>query len=134
MVVVGTDDNVDKELPENVLSIHRTQNQRELAKLYTAADVFANPTREEVLGMVNIEALACGTPVVTFRSGGSPECIDPSCGIVVETDDNDGMLNAIMHICEQHPFSEAACINHARNFEGQVKYEEYIKLYEELLK
>lgn len=134
VVAVGTDDNVDKVLPRNVISIHRTQNQQELAELYTAADVFANPTREEVLGMVNVEALACGTPVVTFKSGGSPECIDDTCGIVVETDDNDGMLDAIIQICESHPFDKAACIRRAQKFDGAKKYEEYLRLYERLLR
>ena len=83
IVLVGTDENVDKQLPNTVISIHRTQNQTELAKIYTAADVFVNPTREEVFGLVNIEALACGTPGVTFNTGGSPECYDATCGSVV---------------------------------------------------
>ena len=55
VVLVGTDDNVDKLLPENIISIHRTQNQTELAEIYTAADVFANPTREENYPTVNME-------------------------------------------------------------------------------
>lgn len=75
VVLVGTDDNVDKLLPENIISIHRTQNQTELAKIYSAADVFANPTREENYPTVNMESVACGTPVVTFNTGGSPEIL-----------------------------------------------------------
>ena len=72
IVLVGTDSSIDKQLPSGIVSIHRTQNQKELAEVYSAADVFFNPTREEVLGLVNLESLACGTPVVTFNTGGSP--------------------------------------------------------------
>lgn len=76
IVLVGTDDDLDKQLPNNIISIHRTQNQKELAEIYTAADVFAMPTREENYPTVNMEAIACGTPVVTFDTGGSPEMLD----------------------------------------------------------
>lgn len=76
IVVIGTDQDLGKKLPKNVMSIRCTQNQRELAKLYSDADVFVNLTKEEVLGMANVEALAYGTPVITFVKGGSPEWID----------------------------------------------------------
>ena len=55
-----------------------------MAQWYTAADVFVNPTYEEVLGLVNLEAQACGTPVVTYDSGGSPECVDNISGKIVK--------------------------------------------------
>lgn len=132
IVVVGSDDRVDKLLPNNVISIHRTQDQRELAKIYSGATVFANPTREEMLGMVNIEALACGTPVVTFRTGGSPECIDDKSGIVVEKDKIDEMKEAIVQVCEQHKFTREDCVKRAQKFEGIKKYGEYIELYENI--
>ena len=74
IVLVGTDDEIDKNLPHNIISIHRTQNQKELAEVYSAADVFVMPTREENYPTVNMEAIACGTPVVTFDTGGSPKC------------------------------------------------------------
>lgn len=129
IVVVGSDDKVDAALPDNVISIHRTQDQKQLAKIYSAADVFVNPTREEMFGMVNIEALACGTPVVTFRTGGSPECIDDKSGIVVEKNNIDGMKNTITQICEQQLFNRSDCVKRAQMFEGLKKYEEYIELY-----
>lgn len=130
MVLVGTDDAVDKLLPPQVISIHRTQNQAELAEIYTAADVFINPTREEVLGLTNIEANACGTPVVTFRTGGSPECIDRSSGIVIEQEDLQAMLDAIRHICEDKPFSAEACRERAKLFDKNDRLAEYVGLYE----
>lgn len=132
IVLVGTDAGVDAQLPENILSIHRTHNQQELAEIYTAADVFANPTREEVLGMVNVEASACGTPVVTFKTGGSPECIDETCGCVVECDDVAAMEREIVRICTQRPYSQAACRSRAKFFDMNSCFREYVSLYETL--
>lgn len=132
VVLVGTDDNVDKLLPENIISIHRTQNQTELAEIYTAADVFANPTREENYPTVNMESVACGTPVVTFNTGGSPEMLDETCGAAVAKDDNDAMYNEIIRICEAKPYSMEACIKKAKGFDKNEKFGEYIRLYEVL--
>lgn len=129
IVLVGTDDRVDATLPANIISIHRTQNQTELAEIYSAADVFANPTREEVLGLVNVESLACGTPVVTFKTGGSPECIDKTCGSVVPCEDIDAMEMEIRRICEDSPYSKEACIAHSKNFDMNARFQEYVDLY-----
>lgn len=130
IVLVGTDDKTDALLPDNIISIHRTQNQRELAEIYTAADVFVNPTREEVLGLVNIEALACGTPVVTFKTGGSPESIDETCGSAVECDDIDALEAAVGRICRTRPYSREACIKRAADFDMYSKFRSYTELYE----
>lgn len=129
IVLVGSNDQIDKLLPDSVISIHRTQNQNELVEIYSAANVFVNPTREETLGLVNIEALACGTPVVTFNSGGSPECIDKSCGIVVSRDDIDGMEQSIRYICNDTPFSIDACVKQAARFSKQDRFKEYVDLF-----
>lgn len=132
IILVGTDEKIDNQLPSNIISIHRTQNQRELAEIYTAADVFANPTREEVFGLVNVEALACGTPGVTFDAGGSPECYDETCGSVVPCDDIDAMEKEIIRICEEETFGADDCIKYAKNFDVRKKYREYLKLYGEI--
>lgn len=129
IVLVGTDEETDRQLPEGILSIHRTQNQTELAEIYTAADLFVNPTREEVFGLVNVEALACGTPGVTFATGGSPECYDKTCGSVVPEDDIDAMEQEIRRICKEKPYSAEDCIEYAKTFDMRTKYEEYIELY-----
>ena len=65
----------------------RTDSTQQLAQYYTAADVFVNPTYEDTFPTTNLEALACGTPVVTYRTGGSPEAIDEHTGIVVAKGD-----------------------------------------------
>ncbi len=129
IVLVGTDKHVDAQLPDNVISIHRTQNQTELAEIYTACDLFVNPTREEVFGLVNVEALACGTPVVTFQTGGSPECIDERCGVVVAKNDIDGMVAQIERIERERLMKAEDCIARAHAFDMEEKFEEYIKLY-----
>lgn len=129
LVLVGTDDKTDRQLPGNIISIHRTENQRELAEIYSAADLFVNPTREENYPTVNMESLACGTPVLTFRTGGSPEIPDETCGSVVECDDIDAMEKEIIRICTERPFSKEACLNRAREFDMNKRFEEYTELY-----
>lgn len=133
VVLVGTNSTVDKQLPPSIVSIHRTQSQQELAEIYTASDLFVNPTREEVLGLVNLEALACGTPVLTFQTGGSPECIDETCGSVVPCDDMEFLTSEIIRICTEKPFPSEQCKARAAKFDQQVKYEEYIELYRSLI-
>lgn len=132
IVLVGTDDNVDKLLPDNIISIHRTQNQTELAEIYTAANVYVNPTREDNYPTVNMEAVACGTPVVTFNTGGSPEIIDETCGAIAEKDDTDAMYNEIIRICETKPYSEEACLKKANSFDAWRKFENYVQLYRKI--
>lgn len=132
IVLVGTDPETDALLPENIISIHRTREQQELAEIYTAAEVFVNPTREETLGMVNVEALACGTPVVTFRTGGSPECLDDSCGSIVECDDIDALEQEIRRICTKKPYSPQNCRTAALAFNKETQFNQYCDLYEEL--
>lgn len=131
IVLVGTNDNVDKQLPSNIISIHRTQNQIELAGIYSAADLFVNPTREDTYPTVNMESVACGTPVVTFNTGGSSEMLDETCGAVVPKDDIDALYNEIMRIYEKKPFTEKACLKKAKSYDMNDKFEEYIKLYEQ---
>lgn len=130
IVLVGTNDETDKLLHPNIISIHKTNNQEELAEIYSAADLFVNPTREEALGLVNIEANACGTPVITFRTGGSPECISIKSGQVVDKDDIPALQNEIICICENNPFSKEDCIEQAKKFDMNIKFNEYVDLYE----
>lgn len=129
VVLVGTDDAVDKQLPSGVISVHRTQSVEELAKIYSAADVFVNPTREDNFPTVNLEALACGTPVVTFRTGGSPETIDESCGSVVDKNDVDALENEIRRICEAKPYPPENCTARAALFDKNQRFKEYLSLY-----
>lgn len=129
IVLVGTDANIDKQLPVNVISIHKTNSQMELAEIYSAADILVNPTREEVLGLINIEANACGTPVITFNSGGSPECINEKSGFVIEVDDFETLLSKIELGCSDGFFESQDCVNQAAKFSKEMKYKQYLEIY-----
>lgn len=134
IVLVGTDDEIDKNLPHNIISIHRTQNQKELAEVYSAADVFVMPTREENYPTVNMEAIACGTPVVTFDTGGSPEMLDDKTGIVVEANDIKATVKAIKDICEKKKCDdEEYIVAYSKKFDKQDKFVEYIDLYSAII-
>lgn len=129
IVLVGTNKKIDEKLPQNIISIHRTKNQQELAEIYSSADVFINPTREENYPTVNMEAIACGTPVVTFKTGGSPETINECCGVVVEKDDVDAMEQEIIRICEEKLFVPERCVEYAKRFDKNSCFEKYLELY-----
>lgn len=133
IVLVGTNEQTDKYLPNNILSIHRTNNQQELAEIYSTADVFVNPTREENYPTVNMEAIACGTPVITFKTGGSPEMLDETCGSVVKCDDIESLEKEIIRICTDKPYSKENCIKKSKEFDKNKRYKEYLELYKSLL-
>ena len=74
IVLIGLNKKQIKKLPSNIIGITRTEKVEELVKWYSAAEVFFNPTLEDNYPTVNLEAIACGTPVITFNTGGSSEC------------------------------------------------------------
>lgn len=133
IVLVGTNDNVDKQLPDNIISIHRTDNQQALAEIYAAADLFVNPTREDNYPTVNMEAIACGTPVVTFKTGGSPEMLDENCGSVVACDDADALEMEIKRISAEKPYTQTMCTDRAKSFAMSDRFQEYCDLYDEVM-
>lgn len=129
LVLIGTDDDTDRQLPSNVISIHRTQNQIELAEIYTAADLLVNPTREENYPTVHMEALACGTPVLSFATGGCAEMLDDTCGMTVPKNDVVAMEHAAVAICQGKLYSSEACVLKAREFCESARFKEYVALY-----
>ena len=128
-VLVGTNDQVDQRLPERIISIHRTHDQQELAEIYSDADVFFNPTKEDTYPTVNMEAMACGTPVVTYRTGGSPEIVG-DCGFVTEHD-LDAAKAAIEQAIEQAQALRERCLKKAESFDQTDRFREYVRLYTE---
>ncbi|WP_201319213.1 glycosyltransferase family 4 protein [Paenibacillus sp. EPM92] len=128
IVLVGLTDKQIKELPKNIMGIAKTNNIIELAEIYSAADVFINPTLEDNFPTTNLEALACGTPVITFNTGGSVESIDESCGIVVSKENVNELLNAIQNI--RYNFKDrTACVNRSKLYDKNDKFREYIQQY-----
>lgn len=132
IVLVGTNEKIDNELPESIMSIHATNNQRELAEIYSSADVFFNPTREENYPTVNMESIACGTPIITFNTGGSPEILDANTGIVLKSENISETINAINKIeIDINKYSQN-CIDRSLFFDKEIKFEEYLDLYKEI--
>ena len=84
-------------VPPLVLAIPRTDSPRELAEIYTAADVFVNPTYEDNYPTVNLEAAACGAPVITYRTGGSVESVPEDR--IVEKGDLRGLEAMVRRVC-----------------------------------
>ncbi len=116
---------------EAVLPLGRTKNQEELCLFYNLASVYVNPTIEDNFPTTNLEALACGTPVITFRSGGSPEMLDQTCGIVVEKYDSNGLINAVPIAIKLNPEN---CVNRINlNYLNNQMVQSYHKLYHELI-
>lgn len=131
VVIVGVNEKQKKGLPDNVIGITRTNSVEELAEIYSAADVFVNPTLEDNFPTTNIEALACGTPVITFKTGGSVESIDSSCGRVVAKGDSQELVKTIRELNENKLSSEAA-IERAKRYDKISRYNDYINLYEKI--
>lgn len=132
VVVVGVRKEWISSLPDGMICIGRTNSQSELAEYYSAADVFVNPTEDESLGLTNIEAIACGTPVVTYKAGGSPETLDDRTGIAVEKGDLDAMKRAINLILSRgKSYYSKSCRERAeRYFNKDERFVDYIELYE----
>ncbi len=121
-------------LPDGIAGITRTHSREELAALYAGAIALVNPTYEDNFPTVNIEALACGTPVITYRTGGSPEAIDSQTGIVVERGDIDALAEAIKDIAAKYRREmKQKCRQRAVSlFDKNDRYYEYVQLYGEL--
>ena len=134
IIVVGVTKSQKQDLPNGIIGIERTNNVQELASLYSSSNVLINPTYADTFPTVNLEALACGTPVITYRTGGSPEAIDDKTGIVVEQGDVNAMALAIAKL-KQHPLSAADCRARAEaHFNRNTCFEKYIQLYNDILK
>lgn len=135
LVLVGLSPRQIMTMPQGIICIERTENQEELVALYNVATALVNLTMEDNFPTVNIEALACGTPVITYASGGSPEAVDEETGRVVSKGDLDGIRKAMDgFIMADQLQLKRKCRERASNFfDDTERCQEYIMLYEELL-
>lgn len=135
ITVIGLKQEEINRLPAGIIGLPRTNSADELANLYSQADVFINPTYADTFPTTNLEAMACGTPVITYRTGGSPESITPETGFVVEQGDINGLVKAIEQIRSNgKQYYSAACRKHAEeNFDKDKCFAKYIELYNEIL-
>lgn len=129
VILVGLTQEQKSNLPDNIIGFTRTDSVQELAELYTAAFIFVNPTYEDNYPTTNLEALACGTPVITYRTGGSVEAVE-KCGggVVVEQGNVKGILGAIekQQISGKRKKALFCC-------DEKINYEKYYTLYCDIL-
>ena len=135
IVLVGLSEKQLKELPNSIIGISRTNNVEELVEIYSSADVFVNPTLEDNFPTTNLEALACGTPVITFDTGGSPECVDTNTGIVVEEKSANKLIEDIRNIKSNLKSSYSNhCIMKAKShYDKNERFMDYINVYETMV-
>ena len=131
IIMLGLTEKQKKKLPKQIIGVCKTNNTRELAEIYTAADVFINPTLQDNFPTTNLEALACGTPIITFNTGGSVESINKNCGYVVEKGDKKELLIRINEIKKK---TKANYSSHCRNnaiklYDKEDRFNDYIELY-----
>ena len=128
IVLVGLSDQQIRTLPESMIGIRKTESQRELAELYTAAHVFVNPTYEDNYPTTNLEALACGTPVITYQTGGSVESVEESgYGAIVPKGDITALAEAVTMTPDiEHDQPLYRC-------DERERYQEYQNLYQQII-
>ena len=136
IVLIGLNEKQIKLLPEGVVGIKRTNNVQELVAYYSRADVFVNSTYEDNFPTTNIEALACGTPVITYNTGGSPEAIDKQTGEVIPVGDVELLANRVNNMCNDYNYADLSKRCRARAeklFNKNDRYKEYYYLYQQVL-
>ena len=129
VALIGLSSVQQQTLPKGMIGLGRTVNANELAAWYTAADVFVNPTLEDNFPTTQIEALACGTPVVCYDTGGCTESLDDSCGVAVPKGDAPALADAILRVGS---LKQEHCLRRAVLFDQRERYCDYVSLYEQI--
>lgn len=134
IVLIGLNDNEIGNLPSNIIGIKRTESTQELAQWYSIAEVFINPTSQDNFPTTNLESLACGTPVITYNTGGSAESIDEETGVVVEKGNVDGLLKAIEIISKKNKtILSANCRKRAELlYNDETRFMDYLNIFKSL--
>ena len=132
-VDAGLKDNISKnKLP--ITMLQKTSSVQELVAFYQEADIFLNPTLQDNFPTVNIEAQACGTPVITFQSGGSGESIqDGTTGLVISQGHYDGLKQALLDWPFKNEQIQRNCIENSKKYDKSVMYHQYKLLYQQLM-
>lgn len=126
IVVVGINKREKEKIPKSMLAIERIDDEKDLAKIYSASDVFFNASVEETFGLTTIEAMACGTPVIVYNCTALPEVVDKSCGYVVREHDLSAVLEKIKNIDK---FSKNDLIEKASKFSRENMIKSYMNAY-----
>lgn len=102
IVLAGLNRKQIEELPDGIIGIQKTDSVNELVQLYSLADVFVNPTYEDNYPTTNLEAIACGTPVITYNTGGSGESAS-LFGLIIEKGNYNRLLDAVQRDWTNRP-------------------------------
>jgi putative colanic acid biosynthesis glycosyltransferase len=134
IVMIGLNKKELKGLPATIIGLGRTESIEELAAWYSLAHVFINPTSQDNFPTTNLEALACGTPVITYNTGGSPEAIDPATGFVVNKGDIEGVVEAIEKLgaLNYDKISKACRARAERLYDKKNRYLDYLRIFERM--
>ena len=132
VVMIGLTDEQLKIIPPKIIGLKRTNSIEELAEWYSEALVFVNLTYQDNFPTVNIEALSCGTPVITYKTGGSPEAVDGKCGWVIEPGNIDQVVSILNKLDDKGNYHDAA-IKQSQLFDRKKKYQEYMDVYKTLI-
>ena len=132
LVIVGLQDEQVAEVPDGIIAITRTDNVQQLIEIYSEADVFVNASVEDNFPTVILEALACGTPVCTYDTGGCREEIDDTCGKLVPKYAKEELISAIRKYEFKTQEQIEACVQKAKGFEKKAMYDKYNRLFEEI--
>lgn len=128
IVLVGLNKRQLKQIPKNIIGISRTENVEQLAEIYTTADIFFNPTYEENFPTTNLESIACGTPIITYKTGGSVESVEKEWGFVVEQGDVDSVVKILKDL-NGKPKKSQQCLESSKKYDKRLKFQEYVQLY-----
>ncbi len=132
VVAVGLDKKQLKQAEKTkILGLPRTKSVSELAEIYSLAEAFVNPSTEDNFPSANIEALACGTPVITYNTGGCAEIVENGGGIVVAEKTVEKLKESVLFL-EKQPISHDECVKCSKNYDEKQKYKEYVELFEGL--
>lgn len=134
LLLFGVTNAIDN-LPDNIITYGYTKNREELAQLYTMVDVFANVTREDSLSLINVEAQACGTPVVTFNQTGPKETVDDINSFNVPVGDVHKLYEAVQKVRKQTTEDTVTqCVQFVHEkYEVYNTYKKYIELYKSII-
>ena len=131
LIVVGIKDNQQNGFnKEKTTFVKRTNSIQELCELYSCADVFVNPTFQDNFPTVNLEAQACGTPVVTYNTGGSGESITEKTGVILDEKTPESILKSINDL-SKYPLSSQDCMQNSIVYSKENMLNNYLNLYME---
>lgn len=135
IILIGVTSEQQKTLPPNIIGIQRVEGKEKLAEFYSIADVLLNLSYAETFGMTTAEAMACGTPGISYNITACPELLTKDTGLVVEPGDIGGVLNAIDIMTKKGrlSYSDACRSRVLSNFDFKKVNNQYFDIYGQLI-